>query len=108
LNVSLVELDGLYEGARAEEPAEHALLRLAPERLRPHRIVDQGADRGAVSGEVERIVEQHSRLAVDDLVLDAPDPTGHDGRAFHIASATVSPKPSARLFCTTTAARRCT
>src|SRR5450755_3130944 len=29
------------------------------------------------------------------------------GRAFHIASATVSPKPSARLFCTTTSARRC-
>ena len=29
------------------------------------------------------------------------------GRAFHIASATVRPKPSARLFCTTTSARRC-
>ena len=28
------------------------------------------------------------------------------GLPFHIASATVSPKPSARLFCTTTAARR--
>ena len=28
------------------------------------------------------------------------------GRAFHIASATVRPNPSARLFCTTTSARR--
>ncbi len=28
------------------------------------------------------------------------------GRAFHIASVTVSPKPSRRLFCTTTAACR--
>jgi hypothetical protein len=26
------------------------------------------------------------------------------GRDFHVASATVSPKPAARLFCTTTAA----
>ena len=29
------------------------------------------------------------------------------GRPFHIASETVSPKPSARLFWTTTSARRC-
>ena len=29
------------------------------------------------------------------------------GRPFHIASATVRPKPSAMLFCTTTSARRC-
>ncbi len=29
------------------------------------------------------------------------------GRSFHIASVTVRPKPSARLFCTTTSARRC-
>ena len=29
------------------------------------------------------------------------------GLAFHIGSVTVSPKPSTRLFCTTTAARRC-
>ena len=29
------------------------------------------------------------------------------GRAFHMASATVRPKPSAMLFCTTTSARRC-
>ena len=29
------------------------------------------------------------------------------GRPFHIASATVSPKPSAMLFCTTTDALRC-
>ena len=29
------------------------------------------------------------------------------GRAFHIASATVRPNPSARLFCTTMSARRC-
>ena len=28
------------------------------------------------------------------------------GRAFHIPSATVRPKPSAMLFCTTTFARR--
>jgi hypothetical protein len=29
------------------------------------------------------------------------------GRSFHIASATVSPNPSAMLFCTTTSDRRC-
>ena len=55
--------------------------------------------------QVHRIVEQDSALAVDDLILDAADRfVATTGRAFHIASATVSPKPSARLFWTTTSA----
>src|SRR5450755_468321 len=65
VRVSLVELDGLREGAGAEEPVAHALLRLESHRLGPGRIVEQGADCGAVGGEVERIVEQDSRLPVD-------------------------------------------
>ena len=36
-----------------------------------------------------------------------PIPEATTGRPFHIASATVRPKPSARLFCATTSARRC-
>src|SRR5664279_726210 len=81
-DVSLVELDGLYEGARAEESLEHALFRLAAHRPGPRRIVEQVADRGTVGGEVERIVEQDSCLTVDDLVLDAPDATGYDRARF--------------------------
>jgi hypothetical protein len=42
-DVSLVELDGLHEGARAEEPMAHALVRLAPDRLRPRRVLEQTA-----------------------------------------------------------------
>jgi len=38
----------------------------------------RGGDVEPAFGQVERIVEQDSGLAVDDLVLDAPDPTGHD------------------------------
>ena len=41
-----------------------------------------------------------------DLVADAADAPRDDRSSFHIASATVSPKPSARLFWTTTAAWR--
>ena len=44
------------------------------------------------------------RLTVDHLIDDATDGGYDAGRDFHIASATVSPKPAARLFCTTTAA----
>ena len=35
---------------------------------------------------------------MDDLRFDPADPGGTTGRPFHIASATVRPKPSARLF----------
>ena len=50
------------------------------------------------------IGQQQTALTVDDLVLDATDRRGDDRSAFHIGSVTVSPKPSTRLFCTTTVA----
>src|SRR5664280_165697 len=37
-----------------------------------------------------------------------PTALATSGRPFHIASVTVSPNPSGRLFWTTTSARRCT
>ena len=44
------------------------------------------------------------RLTVDHLIDDATDGGYDDGTRLHIAAATVSPQPAARLFCTTTAA----
>ncbi len=46
-------------------------------------------------------VDQQAIAVVDDLVLDTADRLATIGRAFHIASVTVSPNPSTRLFCTT-------
>src|SRR5450755_462705 len=77
VEVLLVELDRLGQvraprnrGARAPSPRVRSLRR-AP-------VLEQRADRGAVGGEIERIVEQDSRLAVHDLVLDPVDPAGDD------------------------------
>ena len=60
------------------------------------------AERGEVVGSSIR----RPCLAVHDLVQDPADGAGDDRLRFHIASATVRPKPSARLFWTTTVAWR--
>ena len=52
-------------------------------------------------------LEEDSVDHVGDLVLDPTHAEATTGRPFHIASVTVSPKPSTRLFCTTMVARRC-
>ena len=69
------------------------------------RVAQQGAHPLAEGTEVAR-PDQAAGAAVFDLVLDPADRVATTGRPFHIASETVSPKPSARLFCATTSARR--
>src|SRR5215218_10860863 len=69
-------------------------------------VGQQGLECPAEADQVAWVLQQQPAVAVVDLVLDAPTRLARTGRAFHIASATVSPNPSARLFCTITSARR--
>ena len=67
-----------------------------PPSLRP--IAQEPFDRRAEARKIVRVLNQKAGLAVDDLVDDSPTALATTGRLFHIASATVSPNPSARLF----------
>ena len=57
-------------------------------------------------GEIRRILEQQTGSG-SDLLSDPADREASTALDFHMPSATVSPKPSARLFCTITVAWRC-
>jgi len=65
-----------------------------------------GSHGRAVGVEVLRVLQQHTGLAVDDLVRIPPTAVATIGRPFPHRLATVSPKPSAMLFWTTTSAAR--
>ena len=71
-------------------------------------VLENQFEHAREGGQVVRIVDQETVTSVSDLVLDPADLLATTGFPFHIASMTVSPNPSARLFCTTTCACRCT
>ena len=89
-----------------QEPRAHALAGSVAELEREHR-------RRAAASRAPRRMPRRSvgstssplrPCSICSAMPPRRDPT--TGRSFHIASVTVRPKPSARLFCTTTSARR--
>ena len=69
-------------------------------------VAQQLADRCAERGEIGWVIDEQPCAAILDLLLVASEPAGHDRPRLHSASVTPSPKPSWRLFLTTTAASR--
>ena len=63
----------------------------------------EGGESLAERGEIGRVLEQETRSR-RDLGRDPPTLEATTAFCFHMPSATVSPKPSARLFCTITVA----
>ena len=88
--------------AGAEEQVAHARLRRCAHALRAVRIREQLADpaRRSPAGRAARRASPCSPSSIWSWM--PPTAVATTGRPFHIASATVSPKPSAMLFCTTT------
>ena len=84
--------------ARAPAPPRSA----RPHADRRHRPADPRSNATRSDGPTSHPVRPSSIWSWIPPTCDATT-----GRPFHIASATVRPKPSARLFCTTTSARRC-
>src|ERR671910_3562429 len=63
-------------------------------------------DGPAERGQIARVVDEDAALVMDDLVLYATHPRGDDRPVLPHGLGHRQAEPSARLFCTTTSARR--
>ena len=96
------KLDVLVRVPVGEEVAPNVLAGVAPEELAPRRIVEELANDFPEPRQIVWVLEQHTRSRRSSIwSLIPPTALATTARDFHIASATVSPKPSWMLFWTT-------
>ena len=90
-----------------EETIHHSVPSPLAQRRPVHGVRDEAIDRAGEGVQVGWIGKQDAQAARSTIWSEIP-PTALaiTGRRLNIASLTVSPKPSARLFCTTIAAWR--
>jgi hypothetical protein len=73
------EVEILHQAACGEELVTHSFLRLSPDRRGALGLLEQPPHRLAVGAQLGRLVEQNPAPAIDDLVLDAADPSPRAG-----------------------------
>ena len=96
----------LHEVLVADEALQDVTARILPEPLDLLGSAEERHQRVAEPVEVAGILEQHTRPRATWSTMP-PTAEATTALAFHMPSATVRPKPSARLFCTITVAWRC-